>query len=99
VMRFSVHEAIGTSTALMLSSSVGGVISYIVNGMGVSGLPQYSLGYVNTVQWAVLAIASVPMAQAGVRAAHFLPGDRMRTVFVVLAGATGLFMLFSGIIR
>ena len=99
VMRFSVHEVIGTSTALMLSSSIGGVMSYIVNGIGVQGLPPYSLGYVSILQWLALAAASVPMAQAGVRAAHYLPGGKMRTIFVILAGTVGVFMLLSGIFR
>jgi len=45
VMRFTMHEAIGTSTALMLGSSVAGVASYIVSGLEVPDLPAYSLGY------------------------------------------------------
>jgi len=97
VMRLSVHEAIGTSTALMISSSIGGVVTYIVSGMGVPGLPAYSLGYVDTFQWIILAAASIPMAQAGVKAAHYLHGDRMRMVFVSLAGAIGIYMFFSGL--
>ncbi len=99
VMRFTMHEAIGTSTALMLGSSVAGVGSYIINGLSVPDLPAFSLGYVNVLQFLVLASASVPMAQIGVRAAHRLPGKKMRLVFVLLVGITGAYMIFSGLTR
>jgi len=56
---------------------------HIINGLGVSGLPPYSVGYVNLVQWLVLVAVSVPMAQIGVRAAHTLPADRIKQVFVL----------------
>ncbi|GAB6283818.1 MAG: sulfite exporter TauE/SafE family protein [Methanoregula sp.] len=97
ILRFPLHQAIGTSAVVMLAASVGGVISYIINGLGVSGLPPYSVGYVNLVQWLVLIAVSVPMAQIGVRAAHALPADRIKQVFVMVMVIIGLDMI--GIFR
>lgn len=93
VMRFPLIDAIGTSTALMLCFSVGGVITYIVNGLNVPGLPPYSLGYVNILQAFILAAASVPMAQAGVRAVHRIPAERVRTIFFIVMAAVGIHMI------
>ena len=61
-----------------------GTISYILNGLGVPGLPVYSVGYVNLLQWVLLAGTSVPMAQAGVRIAHKLPARQLKYVFIAI---------------
>ena len=92
-MRFKMHQAVGTSTALMIFTSIGGISSYIVNGLNTSGLPAYSLGYVNLLQWILLAGTSVPMAQAGVRVAHRLPAKQWRYVFIAVMAYMGLKMI------
>lgn len=83
-MGFGMHRAVGTSTAAIILTSSGGVLSYVFNGLGVSGLPLHSLGYVNLLQWALLAGTSMPAAWVGVRVAHLLPADRLRAVFILL---------------
>jgi uncharacterized protein len=97
LLRFPVHRAIGTSAAVMLASSVGGVLSYIAIGLFVTGLPSYSLGYVNLFFWLILVLVSVPMAQVGVRAAHKLPAEKIKKVFILVMVAVGLDMV--GIFR
>jgi len=89
-LKFKIHRAVGTSTAMMIFTSIGGVISYMVNGLGVSGLPKYSVGYVNFLQWILLAGTSVPMAQIGVRVAHKLSAKHLRYVFIVVMFYMGL---------
>ncbi len=84
VMGFGMHRAVGTSTAAIILTSSGGVLSYVLNGLSVSGLPPHSLGYVNLLQLALLAGTSIPMACVGVRVAHRLPASRLRAVFTVL---------------
>ena len=83
-LKFKMHSAVGTSTAMMIFTSIGGVISYILNGLNVQGLPPYSIGYVNLLQWILLAGTSIPMAQVGVRAAHRLPARRLRYIFIAV---------------
>ena len=92
-MRFKMHQAVGTSTALMIFTSIGGILSYILNGLNVSGLPPYSVGYVNFLQWILLAGTSVAMAQVGVRVAHKLPAKQLKYVFIAVMIYMGLKMI------
>ncbi|MGD9496595.1 MAG: sulfite exporter TauE/SafE family protein [Armatimonadota bacterium] len=90
---FSMHQAVGTSTAMMLFTAAGGCTSYIAHGMGVEGLPPYSIGYVNLAAWAALALTSVPMAQVGVKVAHLLDQRRLKLVFIIVMIYMGLKMI------
>ena len=92
-MRFKMHQSVGTSTALMIFTSIGGILSYTVNGLNVLGLPPYSVGYVNILQWILLAGTSVPMAQVGVRVAHKLPAKQLKYVFIAVMIYMGLKMI------
>jgi len=92
-MGFGIHRAVGTSTAAIILTSSGGVLSYVYHGLAVPGLPPFSLGYVNLLQAALLAGASIPMAWAGVRAAHRLPAYRLRSVFSLVMVYIGLEMM------
>ncbi len=90
---FSMHQAVGTSTAMMLFTATSGCASFVAHGIGVEGLPPYSLGYVNLAAWAALALTSVPMAQAGVKLAHRLPPQRLKLVFIIVMLYMGLKMI------
>jgi uncharacterized membrane protein YfcA len=92
-LRFNMHQAIGSSTALMIFASIGGILSYILNGLNVTGLPPYSIGYVNLLQWILLAGTSVPMARVGVMAAHKLPPKRLKYLFIIVMIYMGLKMI------
>jgi uncharacterized protein len=92
-LNFPMHLAVGTSTAAMLFTSLGGIIGYVVNGIGVPGIPPYSTGYINLPVWLCLAATSVPMAQLGARTAHVLPAKQLRYVFVALTTYLGLRMI------
>jgi hypothetical protein len=46
-LNFPLHIAVGTSVASIILASLGGIVGYIINGIGVPGLMPYSLGYVN----------------------------------------------------
>jgi len=92
-LHYRMHTAIGTSTALMIFNALGGTLAYIINGWGVTGLPPYSLGYVNLLMWGLLAVTSVAMAQVGVRMAHRLPAPQLRYVFIAVMVYMGLKML------
>lgn len=91
-LKFKMHQAIGTSTALMIFTAVGGALSFFVNGLGVEGLPPYSTGYLNWLQWTLLAGCSIPLAVVGARAAHRLPAQQLKTLFVGVMFYMGLKM-------
>jgi len=54
-LNFPMHIAVGTSVASIILGSLGGIVGYIVNGLGVPDLLPYSLGYVNVPIWLCLA--------------------------------------------
>jgi uncharacterized membrane protein YfcA len=93
VLKFKMHRAVATSLAFVMIANVGGIIGYIVNGLGVPNLPPYSIGYVNLLSWALLVATSVGMAQVGAITAHRLPARQLRYVFVGVMFYMGLRML------
>ena len=92
-LNFPMHIAIGTSVASIILASLGGIVGYIVNGLGVSGLLPYSIGYVNLPIWLCLAATSIPLAQLGARAAHALPAKQLRYIFIAFMVYAGLRMI------
>jgi uncharacterized membrane protein YfcA len=92
-MGYSIYQAIGTSTVAIALNAVGGVLAYIINGWGVTGLPAYSLGYIDLLQFALLAGASIFTAQWGVKVAHRLPAEKLKYIFVALMIFIGLKMI------
>jgi len=94
-LRFKMHNAIATSLAVMLFTSIGGVIGYIINGLGVPQLKDlaYTIGYVNLPSWFLLAVTSVGMAQVGAITTHKLPAKQLRYIFIAVMFYMGLKML------
>jgi uncharacterized membrane protein YfcA len=92
-LNFPMHIAIGTSVASIIFASIGGIVGYIVNGLEVSGLLPYSIGYINLPIWLCLAATSIPLAQLGARAAHALPAKQLRYVFIAFMVYVGLMMI------
>ena len=87
--------AIGTSAAVGLPIALSGALGYWVNGLGVTGLPEHSLGYI---YWpAVLAMASASFITAplGAKLAHKLPIPTLKKGFALLLLALSLQMLVT----
>ena len=92
-LKFKMHNAIATSLAMIIFNSLGGVIGYIVNGIGVSGRPDFSIGYINPLSWILLLVTSIGMAQVGAMAAHKLPAKQLKWIFIVLQFYVALRMM------
>lgn len=93
LLGFRMIEAVGTSTAVIVLTSLGGILAYTFNGLGVSGLPEYSVGYINLLQLVVLAGFSIPMAKFGARTAQKLPENYLRYIFSAILLYIGLKMI------
>jgi len=91
-LKFKMHQAVGTSTALMIFTALGGALSYWINGIGVQGLPPYSTGYLNWLQWVLLAGCSIPAAIVGAKTAHLLPAKQLKYIFIAVMLYMGLKM-------
>ncbi|HTX61421.1 MAG TPA: sulfite exporter TauE/SafE family protein [Methanobacterium sp.] len=97
LLGYTMKIAGGTSSAVIILTSLGGITAYIVNGIGVSGLPAYSLGYVNLLQFLVIVIFSIPLAQLGSYLSNRVPEKILRYIFVIMLIFISLQML--GIFR
>jgi uncharacterized protein len=93
VLRFCMRNAVATSLAMMLFTSVGGIVGYVLNGFHATGLPGYTLGYINWPAWIALSITSIGMAQVGAIMAHKVPGKWLNYVFLALLFYISLDML------
>ena len=100
-LSFGIHLAVGTSTALMIFTAIGGLLGYIYNGLRV-GMPFVSeighlIGYWNLESWLLLASTSVLMAQVGAKTAHKLPAKQLRYVFIIVMLYMGWKMIEAGL--
>ena len=92
-LRFEIHYAIGTSLAIVILTSIGGAIGYIINGIGVADRLPYSAGYINLSSWLLLALPGAVMAQVGAITAHKIPRKPLMYIFVVVLAYMGLKMI------
>ncbi len=83
-LKVKLHRAVGTSLAMMIFTSFGGVLGYLINGLTVSNVPPFSFGYINLLAGACLIITSIPAAQLGARTAHKLPATQLRYIFIAV---------------
>ena len=95
ILRYPMRTAVGTSSAYLIFSSAGAVTAYVLNGWGITGLPPYSLGYVNIIQWAALVATTIPMALVGVRYYHSCSERKLRIIFAGIMIFIGVLMLVS----
>ncbi|RZN38109.1 MAG: sulfite exporter TauE/SafE family protein [Methanophagales archaeon ANME-1-THS] len=82
--KLGMHRAVGTSLAMMIFTSFGGVMGYLLNGLAIPDLPPYSLGYVHLPVSACLALTSIPVAQLGASTAHRVPARWLRAIFIAV---------------
>ena len=94
-LRFPIHLAVGNSSALIVISSLSGVLSYMHHGWGAELLPPFSLGYVNLLVFSLVAPFTIGMARLGVRVASRTAHDKLVRVFAVLLVFVGLRMICS----
>ncbi len=90
-----IHKAIGTSAAIGFPIAIAGSLGYVINGLGVEGLPSMSVGFINLGALAGIVAASVLTAPFGAKLAHSLPIDKLKKVFAILLYVVGTRMLFS----
>jgi uncharacterized protein len=92
----SVHEAIGTASAVSWSLALFGTIGYLAAGATVAGLPPWSIGFVYLPALALIVATSMLMAPVGAAVAHRTPGRTLKRVFAVVlfALATGMLVRF-----
>ena len=93
IFRVPVHEAMATSSACIIFSSAGSTVAYIANGLGASGLPPYSIGYVNLVFFVIITATTIPFTVLGVHVANHLPERKLSVIFAILITLIALYMI------
>ncbi len=92
LLGFSMIEAIGVSSIFISLTAIGGFLSYMASGWGVSTFP-YSIGYVSIINFVLIACFSVPMASLGAKMAHKVPQKKLKIIFSILVLYMALKML------
>ena len=85
-----IHQAIGTAAAIGFFIGLPATVGYMISGIGVSERPPFSIGYVNILGFAIMALATFLIVPLGVKTAHRLSQAKMRIVF-------GVFLLFIAV--
>jgi uncharacterized protein len=89
----SVHQAIGTASAVSWSLALFGTIGYLAAGAAVPGLPEWSIGFVYLPALALIVTTGVLLAPVGAAVAHRTPGRTLKRVFAVVLFALAIGML------
>jgi uncharacterized membrane protein YfcA len=92
-LKFKINTAAANSLAVMIITSIGGIIGYIINGIGAPGRLHYSVGYIDLPSWALLAIPAAVLAQVGAVTAHRISRRWLTYIFIVLMLYIGLRMI------
>ena len=78
------HRAIGTGAAIGVPVAVIGTVGFVVSGLRVAALPDWTLGFVLLPALAALVAGSLVTAPLGARLAHRLPVATLKRVFAGL---------------
>jgi len=92
-LHFDMLKAIGTSAAVIIFTSFAGSIGYIFNGWEQPELPPYSVGYINLLNWVLLAVPGFFAARKGADIAHVVNPEYLKHLFVLLMVYVGLHMI------
>jgi uncharacterized membrane protein YfcA len=88
-----VHHAIGTAAAVGWPVAFAGTAGYVIAGWEVSGLPQYTVGYVYLPALVALVAASMLMAPVGAAVAHRTAGRTLKKILALVLFALATMML------
>lgn len=91
----TMHNAVGTSSAIGLPIAVAGALGYLVQGWSVPDLPGPHLGYLYIPALVGIAAVSMFTAPFGARLAHSLPVPKLKKVFAVLLYAMAAKMIWG----
>ena len=91
----NIKNAIATSSAIGLPIALSGTLGYIVNGWSNTSWDTLTLGYVNIIAFACVAIASFSTAPIGVMLVHKINVDIMKKLFSVLPFILSIRMIYS----
>lgn len=97
VGKYQTRFAVATSAAAIVFITLGGISSYLLNGLSagvnLTSARFYLIGYVDLVEWTIFVVTAVPMALIGVKYASRFPDQLLKKLFVALMLVIALDML------
>jgi uncharacterized membrane protein YfcA len=95
----SMHQVIGTTASLGAVISLAGTVTFVLLGLGASGTPAGSVGFVSLIAFAIVAPLAAGMAPLGVRVAHRFSKEQLRIgfgVFLIVVSSRFVAALLPG---
>ena len=89
-----IRNCVATSAAVGLPVAAAATIGFVIAGMGQTGLPPHTIGYVHLPALFVIVAASVVSAPFGARAAHRWPVKTLKRSFALVLYALAGYMLW-----
>ncbi|MGL4209260.1 MAG: sulfite exporter TauE/SafE family protein [Candidatus Adiutrix sp.] len=90
-----IHKCIGTSAVIGFPIAIAGTLGYIVSGLKVDVLPEYTIGFIFLPALMGIAMVSIFTAPLGARLAHSLPVAKLKKCFAFLLFGMGTQMLYK----
>jgi uncharacterized membrane protein YfcA len=90
-------NAVATSAALGFPIALANAAGYAMSGQGVTGLPDWSFGFIWMPALVVVASCSVLTAPLGARMAHKLPVAQLKRVFAGVLYVLASYMMWKGL--
>ncbi|MFD1695373.1 sulfite exporter TauE/SafE family protein [Roseibium aestuarii] len=95
LFNYPIRLAVGTAAAIGLIIAIPGALASMYFGLGEEGLPPFSIGYVNLIGFFLIIPASTYCAPLGARIAHAIDASKLKLVFALFLGFTGLRMIYN----
>ena len=96
-MKVPFRQAVGTSSATIVLTAAGGVIGHIMNGIGMEGLPPYSVGYINLIIWISIVIPGILCSGLSSRYSHKVNQKYIQVLFSGITFLVGIGMIVKGL--
>lgn len=93
----SIHQAVGSASAMGILIAIPGAIGFMLIGLDATGMPPFSLGFVNWMALLAIAPLSIMTAPWGAHLAHKLPVRKLRAVFAVFILIVAMEMLLENL--
>jgi uncharacterized membrane protein YfcA len=89
------HTAVGTGAAIGVPIAIAGTLGFLISGWNATGLPPFSLGYINLPALVLIGGVASLIAPMGAKFAHNLPAKTLKKVFAVFLIVVGVSMLWA----
>ncbi len=89
-----IHNAIATSTAIIVLTALFGSINYMIIGWHDPQTPALGVGWIHPLAWLLLMPGALFATRAGIRAAMGLSRERLRDVLVLFQISVGARFIF-----